>query len=505
MPESRDSLLADCQQLMVTGKWNEARSRLENAFTAAPNDVLIAYSLATACRLSGMTERAAQLFQAIHTALPDMAEAAVGLAHSLAELGESDKATRVLRRYLLQHPGQASPYAALAEIWLKSGVFTSVTWSFKTAAILAPTADTIGNLAESLSLERHFEQAEQHYRLALAKAPNSAKLKLNYAVHLLSQGNTNEGWKHFEARLDPAIPDAPVRTLSLPRWDGSALADRQILIVSEQGLGDEIRLAALLPELSRKAHALTVECDPRLIPLFERSMPGINFNAFSRTKRSGRGHYTYGWLPRDGGPDCYIEIGSLPLMLNHELAMPENADGFLSPAGTLRDEIGGRLRAAAQGRHLVGLSWASSARQFGRSTNYPPPESWRRLLDLPDTCLVSLQYGEAAGAVKDMEEAVGREISQLEDLDLRDDLEALAALEASLDLVLSVGNATAALSGAVGTKTLELLSSPGWAPLLDERDCFLGATHRIAQQRLGDWIYPVERARELALAHLRKH
>lgn len=504
MPESRDSLLTDCQQLMASGKWNEARSRLENAFAAAPADALIAYTLATACRLSGAPDRAAQLFHAIHTALPEMAEAAIGLAHSLAELGRSAEAVRILRRYLAHYPERASAYAALAEIWLKSGNFDSVTWSFKAAAILAPAADSLGNLAESLSLERSFEEAEHYYRLALSKAPDSARLKLNYAVHLLSQGHTGDGWRYFEARLDPEVADAPVRALSLPRWDGTTPEDRHLLVVSEQGLGDEIRLAAMLPALAKIAGALTVECDPRLISLYRRSMPGINFHAFSRTKRSGRGHYTYNWLPRDGSPDCYIEIGSLPLMLDLGHAGPENTSGFLVPLSTLQDEIGASLKAAAKGRHLVGLSWASGARLFGRATNYPPPESWQSLLNLPDTCFVSLQYGEAADAVKQMEDATGCKILQLENLDLRDDMEALAALEASLDLVLSVGNATAALAGAVGTKTLELLSSPGWVPRLDERDFFLGATHRMAQRHLGDWTYPVERARELALAHLRK-
>ncbi|MEP2876634.1 tetratricopeptide repeat protein [Nisaea sp.] len=504
MLESRDSLLADCQQLMANGKWNEARSRLENAFATSPSDVLIAYTLASACRISGAADRAAQLFQAIHTALPDMAEAATGLAFSLAELNRATEATNILRQYLVRHPEQASAYGALAEIWMKSGFFAAVTRGFKATAILAPTADNLGNLAESISLQRSFELAEQCYQRALAEAPGSAKLQMNYAIHLLTQGKTDEGWKYFEARLHPDVADAPIRTLSLPRWDGNALADKHILVVSEQGLGDEIRLAAMLPELVRKARALTVECDPRLVTLFKRSMPSVDFHAFSRIKKSGRGYYTYGWLPGDGGPECYIEIGSLPLMLGHGLTMPENVGGFLVPSITLQDEIGDKLRASAKGRPLVGLSWASSARQFGRATNYPPPESWRRLLDLPEICLVSLQYGEAARAVKEMEEATGHMIIQLEELDLRDDLEALAALEASLDLVLAVGNATAALSGALGTKTLELLASPGWVPLLNDRDSFLGATHRVAQKQLGDWIYPVERVRELALAHLRK-
>ncbi|MEQ8334699.1 hypothetical protein [Nisaea sp.] len=504
MPESRDSLLADCRQLMATGKWNEARSRLEHALAAAPTDVLIAYTLATAYRLSAAADRAVPLFGNLHNAVPDMPEAAVGLAFSLAELGRTRDAETVLRRFSVRHPGQASPYTALGEIRLKSGMFDGLSRPFAAATAIAPSADALGNLAEILSHERSFDAAERLYRLALEKTPGVPSLELNYAVHLLSQGLLEEGWKHFEARLDPALPDSPIRTLSLPRWDGMAAADRHLLVVSEQGLGDEIRLGAMLPILAENAGSLTVECDPRLLPLYRRSMPSVTFHAFSRVKRSGRGHYSYGWLPKDDGPDCYIEIGSLPLMLTRGQIPLGHTDGFLTTSKPLQDRIGSTLRATAGDRHLVGLSWASGAKQFGRAANYPPLDSWRQLLNLPDICLVSLQYGTAAESVKEMSETIGREILHLDELDLRDDLDSLAALEASLDLVLSVGNATAALAGAVGTTTLELLSFPGWVPLLEEQDFFLGATRRIAQRQLGDWKYPVERARALALRHLGK-
>ena len=260
----------------------------------------------------------------------------------------------------------------------------------------------------------------------------------------------------------------------------------------------------MLPILTERVRALTVECDARLVPLYQRSMPRVRFHPFSRIKRSGRGHYSYNWLPREDGPDSYIEIGSLPLMLRRGLVMPENEGGFLIPPASSQKRIGRDLQAAAEGRSLVGLSWTSGAQKFGRATNYPPLKSWRRLLDLPDAYIVSLQYGATTEMIKELEAATGRKILQLEGLDLRNDLDSLAALIASLDLVLSVGNATAALSGAVGTRTLELLTAPGWVPLLEEQDYFLGATRRIFQSQLGDWTYPVERARALALTHLQK-
>ncbi|WP_420405618.1 hypothetical protein [Nisaea sp.] len=502
MPESRDSLLADSRRLMTEGRWNEACARLEQGLAAAPADLLIAFTLATAYRLSGSGEKAAELFARLHTALPDMAEAAVGLAQCRADLGAPKEACRVLRRFAARNPATAQTYTALGEICLKSGDNDAVVDAFARATALAPTATHHGNLAEALSIRREFAPAELQYRKALELAPDTPALRLNYAVHLLSQGKVREGWRAFEARLDPRLPDAPARNLSLPRWDGSCLTARHLLVVSEQGLGDEIRLAALLPELAGRARLVTVECDPRLVTLFQRSMPEIRFHAFSRIKRGGRGHYAYGWLPAEDGPDCYIELGSLALRLERPLALPERESGFLHPdpgiAWTLRD----RLREKAGSGPLIGLSWTSSARQFGRATNYPPLDAWRDLLALPDASFVSLQHDNAAHDAARLAELTGRTVLQLDGLDLRNDLESLAALASNLDLMLSVGNATAALAGAVGTPTVELLSTPGWVPLIEDRDSFLAANYRCTQTVPGDWSSPIERARELALLRL---
>ncbi|WP_193171311.1 tetratricopeptide repeat protein [Nisaea nitritireducens] len=506
MRESRDSLLADCQQLMANGKWNEARSRLENAFAAAPTDVLIAYSLATACRLSGMTDRAAQLFQAIHTTLPDMAEAVIGLAHSLAELGASEQANDVLRRAIIRSPSIAPVYTAYGEIALKSGNIHQVEPAFSRAVIIVPASSKAqSNLAEILSQQERFSEAEPHYQSALQANPENQQLRLNYGVHLLSQGKVREGWAYYEARLSSQISSAPVRSISIPRWDGTCPEAHNILILNEQGLGDELRFAAMLPELSKLARSITLECDPRLVGLFERSIPAIRAHGFSRHKRSGRGHFSYAWLPESGGPDCYVEIGSLRHFVGEGLRPQRNDCGFLIPRMDLTQQIGNHLRAQAAGRHIVGVSWTSGSQTFGRGVNYPPPSAWRDLLDLPNTLLVSLQYGETEEMIAEFEEATGHKLYRIAGLDLRNDLESLAALASSLDLMLSVGNSTAAIVGAVGTKTIEFLTSGGWVPLSGDRDSFIGAIRRIKQTRLGDWARSMIIAKSLALEILENH
>ncbi|WP_193182086.1 tetratricopeptide repeat protein [Nisaea sediminum] len=502
MPDSRDSLLADSRRLMTEGRWNEACARLEQGLAAAPSDILIAFTLATAYRLSGSTERAADLFDRLHNALPDMAEAAVGLAQCRSDLGAPDEARTALRRFAIRNPEASQVYSALGEISLKTGCNDDVVAAFSRSVALAPTAAHHGNLAEALSLRNMFESAERHYKAALKLAPDSPASRRNYAIHLLVQGKVEEGWRAFEARLDPRLPDAPARTLTLPRWDGSDIRERHLLVVSEQGLGDEIRLAALLPELAGKARQLTVECDPRLVSLFERSLPGIRIHAFSRIKRGGRGHYSYGWLPPEDGPDCYIELGSVAFRLARPLTLPNNDHGFLKPDPDISAPLRDRLRDQPGPARWVGLSWASGAQHFGRATNYPPLEAWRDLLSLPDVSFLCLQYDPTAEDIERLSEFSGQNILQLEGLDLRNDIESLAALSGCLDLVLSVGNATAALAGAVGTPTIELLSTPGWVPLIEGQDSFLAANHRCTQSVPGDWSAPMKRARELALLRL---
>lgn len=507
MTDSRDSLLAECSRLMAAGRWNEATSRLEQALVAAPTDVLIAFSLATAYRQSAELEKAEALFARLHAALPDMPEAVIGLAQSRAEQGRQEDAAHLLRAFLIRNPAaSAAVESALGTILLKSGHPTMAVTGFERAARLAPSAQTLGNLAEIKSLHRHFDAAEPLYKQALALAPELPSLRLNYAVHLLSQGKVRDGWVAFEARLCPEIPDAPIRKIPLERWDGTKPENRHILVASEQGLGDEIRFSALLPALAARARKVTVECDPRLVPIFARSFPDLEVRSFSRVKRAGHGQYSYGWLPAEDGPDCYIDLGSLPLMLNWPYEAPDNKNGFLRPLpdrvrqmrSILSDASDETAQAPGEHMRLVGLSWASSANHFGRAGNYPPLPLWKDLLCLPNVRFVSLQHDPSGVETRNLAEMSGREVLHLPDLDLRNDLESLAALEAALDLVLSIGNATGALAGAIGTPVIELVSTPGWVPLIGERDCFIGATRRVAQTAPGSWEQPLERAFTLA-------
>ena len=202
---------------------------------------------------------------------------------------------------------------------------------------------------------------------------------MNYAIHLLANGQFEKGWRYFEARLDPRYESAPIRNIRLPRWQGPEEnpAKKHVLVLSEQGIGDEIRLGGALPLLHDHFEAITIECDPRLVGLIERSLKPASAHAFVRRKQGEHGHYSYGWLPPETGPDCYIELGSISHAVGLTFKAPLNPDGYLHPLPDLRKRLAERLSQLAGSRRKVGIVWASGMSNFERSSNYPPCDTGR--------------------------------------------------------------------------------------------------------------------------------
>jgi ADP-heptose:LPS heptosyltransferase len=90
------------------------------------------------------------------------------------------------------------------------------------------------------------------------------------------------------------------------------------------------------------------------------------------------------------------------------------------------------------------------------------------VLAAPGAVFVSLQYGDASAEIAEAARA-GVQIHTPPGLDLKDDLEEVAALCAALDLVIGFANAVTQLAGAVGAP-LWLLAPPAtWTCLGTDR------------------------------------
>ncbi|WP_294063459.1 glycosyltransferase family 9 protein [Sphingomonas sp.] len=90
-------------------------------------------------------------------------------------------------------------------------------------------------------------------------------------VEAMRSGRFEDAWQISEATLaerDPATRDDAALPYHLRWvWDGRSFDDRQVLVRCYHGLGDTIQFARFLPLLARRAASLTVEVQPRLLPL----------------------------------------------------------------------------------------------------------------------------------------------------------------------------------------------------------------------------------------------
>ena len=88
----------------------------------------------------------------------------------------------------------------------------------------------------------------------------------------MRRGDHRAAWDIMAAAhsaRDPATRDDPNLPYHLRWvWDGRPFDGRRVLVRCYHGLGDTVQFARFLPHLRARAAEVTVEMQPRLLPLF---------------------------------------------------------------------------------------------------------------------------------------------------------------------------------------------------------------------------------------------
>lgn len=195
----------------------------------------------------------------------------------------------------------------------------------------------------------------------------------------------------------------------LPKWGGAGV--NRLLVLGEQGVGDQIFFASILPEALVRCREVIYECDERLHKMLERSLKGLKCG-FERQFEDRRRDY--------GEIDAYIPAAELMRMFRRNRGHFPGKP-YLRPDQARLVEFDGFAGA-------VGLSWQ------GRQGSLDPQ---RLGLERP----VSLQYDAKHPDTTDP------------GIDLKNDLEGVLALCSVLSRVVTVPTTVHHISGACGTRT----------------------------------------------------
>jgi tetratricopeptide (TPR) repeat protein len=390
-------------------------------------------------------EAAAALDQA-RTLAPQNAEIWNALSLCAREVGQFQAALALSRRATSLNPRSPGTWSNFGALYRVLRMPEMAVACFEHAAALDPhTHAHYYNLGAGHAAAGRHAAAIEFFTQALAIAPGNPQALYARALCHLARGDFRLGWLDYEARFAAGI--VPQRTLPGRPWAMQRYAGQRLLIGFEQGMGDGMWAARMLPAAKALGGELVVECPEPLIRLFK------SMGVVDRFVRYGEA------LP---DADWYSHLCSLPGLVTSSL-QDIRATPYLVAARSSGDKFR-VLREVSSDLLKVGIVWSGNTR-FKR--NMHRATSLKRFVDaftLPGIQLFSLQKDEPAAEIGAYEGIV--------DLaPLLDDFADTAAAVAELDLVIMTDSAVAHLAGAMGRPVWVLLGhDPAWFWLTERTD-----------------------------------
>jgi tetratricopeptide (TPR) repeat protein len=450
--------------LLARGKTADAIRALSKVIRLDPNHAMARMNLGNAKRANGAPGEAMELHRQAASLMPLSDKAWVNLATSLMDLQELDDAERALRRSLILSPALIESLNNLGFLSINQPDYQRAAKCFRSALAVEPrySAPHAG-LAEVDFLQDRSEAALEHSARALELTPNDPQIRNRRALQLLTIGRIQEGWALREARLEAG--GAIEHRRRPPRWDGTPLDGRSLLVTAEEGIGDEIMFASCFADVIAASNRPVIECDPRLVDVFRRSFPSVLVAPVRRTGDRFKPVQSYDWLPKNPPVDLAIESGSLFQHFRPDLSSHANAGPYLVADDALVTTWRRRLEALGPGLK-VGFSWRSKELSRFRNSHYTTLDDWAALFEVPGARFISMQYGNSwAAEIAEARDRLGCEITVFEDADLSDDFETIFALSAALDLIICPSSTVSWVGGALGTPTWVVHLTPNFTRL----------------------------------------
>jgi len=409
---------------------------------------------------------------------PGVASLHSNLSSVLIQRKRWEEAEGACRRALELEPGCAEAKLNLGVVLEAHGRYREAEAEYRAVLAMQPRfADAWTNLCTALQAQARDEEALACVETALRVAPDRAKAHFCRSLLWLRDGRLEDGFREYEWRWK-TLSETP-RCSAGAAWDGRPLDGRTILVHAEQGLGDTIQFARYLPFVAAAGGKLVVECQPGAVALVG-TMAGVDGVLTTADP-----------LPQF---DVQAALMSLPRIFRTRLNSIPCAIPYLTydrdRAAELAREMGPRRRLR------VGLAWSGNPLNGGDRRRSMAVENFLPLRDIPGVEYYTLHIGEKAG--RELEGCGGWMRQALSE---NGGLAELAALMASLDLVITVDSMPAHLAGALGRPVWSLLChAADWRWLKDREDSPWYPTMRLFRQPApGDWERVVERvAAELA-------
>lgn len=414
---------------------------------------------------------------------PADAEAHADLGYVRLRRGDNAAGLASLRQATSLDPANVRAWVNLSSAHLALGDPEATVQACRQALALEPdNGPAHQNLGVALAALGQRDAGLAALDQAIDTDPDPGPAQFRRALVRLLDGDFAGGWEDYEARWRTESFLKSSVTVTTPELQArldldctvADLDGARVLLVSEQGVGDQIMFASMIPDLLRVAAEVTLACDPRLLGLFRQSFPGLRV-IDPRTTAVALSQF-----------DKVLAMGGLGRLFRNRVSdFPGLA--YLRPG----DEARARWRARMgpkPDRLRVGLSWRGGIEATRIAQRSLSLDQLSPILDLPDCEVVSLQYGEVADEVGRFNLGRERPLRMFPAAEI-DDFEDLAALAETLDVIVSVQTTLVHLTGALGKPGLAMLPTrPEWRyGAQGDAMPWYGSIRLLRQTTPGDW------------------
>lgn len=483
--------------------------------------------LGIALEKSGKLEKAFEAYGAAVRLLPEdsaLTSDLGGLAH---RLGHLDLAEKLYLKYLANNPGEPNTVNNLACVLRDDNRYDEAIELLKPVLGANPSMpllwNTLGTVVsdqgemagsvvfyeEAIRLDRSFYKARYNLanvRTALGEPEQAlidinaalvgvreptevATMKMAKALTQLMLGDLVDGFETYEARFDPSLSEAVAFQELGERWTPSDdLTGKTLLIYGEQGLGDEILFANLLQDVIDAVGPegqVVLAIEGRLAPLFQRSYPSLRVYPHRTVSHLGR---LIRFLEMgDDAPeiDLWAPLGSLFRRFRTRAdQFPDRRDILTAdPARvahwrSVLDSLGPMPK--------VGVVWKSLNMKGSRARGFTPFDLWQPVFETPGIQFVNLQYGDTSAELA-RAKARGLNLWTPPGIDLKADLDDVAALSSALDMVVAPMTATTNIAAACGVEAWVISMPDAWPRFGTDRFPCYPSVRLFPADGYGDW------------------
>ena len=406
----------------------------------------------------------------------------------LFRTGEKQEALELLFKCVQKLPQLPNNWAMLGTAYIMLRELEMAKTCFETAIKLEPDhLNSVLGLGVYYFENANFIKAREYYEKSLKINKDSYYANFNIALLEILEGNFKKGIELHEKRDKKSVLKkyGGGGYLEMQQKDVKKNTNKKILVIKEQGYGDDIMFSRYLKFFSNLGYDVTLATNPELINLLKASPDLDDINILSS-------------LP-ELSPDTFefrTHLMSLPyLLLNYIKEKPKPIYICEKRIKSKKLKFQNQIDNILNNKKLkVGITWSGN------------PKHWRDKnrsieLEMLET-LFSLEKVEFYAIQKVFEKREEKILKKYKNINLCSkylfDFAHTAYITSEMDLIISVDTSLVHLAGSMNKKTYLMTPVvPDWRWGLERKQDWYPSISLVRQEKIGSWFEPIKKMKKL--------